>query len=191
MAEAGEVDPRLGCSREKWAHYQEILLTMTASTVDEIADIINSDPIWDDSVRVAQLVESVAGSRRNDQELIDLMTKVSETRGYSALHSALETIEKLIDDAALPDEAVSEVVEAMAGGARSEAVRAAASVEGPTSSRALPRALRDAVVSELRKLVVSPHLPFPSPDLGQHPTRNSASFRRLLIPTRFDWGFYG
>jgi hypothetical protein len=83
------------------------------------------------------------------------MKKVSETGGYSALHSALETIEKLIDDAAFLDEAVGEVVEAMARGARSGAVRAAASVEAPTSSRAFPRALRDAVVSELRKLVVS------------------------------------
>jgi hypothetical protein len=74
MAAAGEVDPRLGCSLEKWAHYQELLLAMTASTVDEIAGIINADPTWDDPVRVAQLVESVAGSRKNDQELIDLMT---------------------------------------------------------------------------------------------------------------------
>jgi hypothetical protein len=128
---------------------------MTASTVDEIAGIINTDPAWDDPIRLAQLVESVAGSRKNDQELINLMRKVSRTRGYSALHSALETIEKLIDGAGFLDEAASEVVEAMARGARSEAVRAAASVQGPTSSHAFPRALRDAVVTELRKLVVS------------------------------------
>jgi hypothetical protein len=83
------------------------------------------------------------------------MKKVSETRGYSALDWALESIEKLIDDAAFLDEAANEVVEAMARGARSEAVRAAASVEDPTSSRAFPRALRDAVVRELRKLVIS------------------------------------
>jgi hypothetical protein len=83
------------------------------------------------------------------------MKKVSETRGYSALHSALETIEKMIDDGGFLDEAGSEVVEAMARGARSEAVRAAASIQGPTSSRVFPRALRDAVVTELRKLVVS------------------------------------
>jgi hypothetical protein len=43
----------------------------------------------------------------------------------------------------------------MAPGVRSEAVRAAASVQRPTSSRAFPRALRDTVVTELRKLVVS------------------------------------
>jgi hypothetical protein len=67
----------------------------------------------------------------------------------------LEAIEKLIDDAAFLDLAVSDVVDAMARGARSEAVRAAASVQGPTSSGAFPRALRDAVVTELRKLVVS------------------------------------
>jgi hypothetical protein len=114
-----------------------------------------SIPAQHEPVRVAQLVKSVAGSRKNDQELIDLMKKVSETRGYSALHSALETIEKLIDDAAFLDQAVGEVVEAMARGARSDAVRAAASVQGPTSMSAFPRALRDAVVTELRKLVTS------------------------------------
>jgi hypothetical protein len=128
---------------------------MTSSTVDEIVGIVNADPVWDDPIRFAQLVESVAGSRKNDQELIDLTKKVSETRGYSALHSGLETIEKLIDDAAFLDLAVSEVVEATARGARSEAVRAAASVQGPKTHRAFPRALRDAVVNELRKLVVS------------------------------------
>jgi hypothetical protein len=36
-------------------------------------------------MRVAQLVESVADARENDQALIDLMTKMSESRGYSAL----------------------------------------------------------------------------------------------------------
>jgi hypothetical protein len=59
---------------------------------------INSDPTWDDPDRIAQLVESVAGARRNDQELIDLMETVSETRGYSALHSGLERTETLIGD---------------------------------------------------------------------------------------------
>jgi hypothetical protein len=85
----------------------------------------------------------------------------------------LETIEKLIDDGALLDEAVSEVVEAMARGARSEAVRAAASVQGPTSSRAFPRALRDAVVNELRKLVVS--------DSFMSPLRTALSGLRSLV----------
>jgi hypothetical protein len=127
---------------------------MTSSTVEEIADIVNADPTWDDPFPIAHLVESVAGARKNDQELIDLMKKVSDTRGYSALHSGLETIEKLIEDAVLLDLARSEVVEAMARGARSEAVRVAA-CHDTTSSRAFPRALRDAVVTELRKLVVS------------------------------------
>jgi hypothetical protein len=130
MAEDKDADVGLGCPHQKWAYCQELLLSMTASTVDEIAGVINSDPTWDSPIHVAQLVESVAGARKNDQELIDLMNKVSETRGYSALHSALEAIEKLIDDAAFLDLAVSEVVEAMARGARSEAVRAAASVQG-------------------------------------------------------------
>jgi hypothetical protein len=101
------------------------------------------------------------------------MKKVSETRGYSALHSALETIEKLIDDAAFLDEAVSEVVEAMARGARSEAVRDAAAGQGPTSSRAFPRALRDAVVTELRELVASESL--------MSPLRTALSGLRLLV----------
>jgi hypothetical protein len=47
------------------------------------------------------------------------------------LHSGSETIEKLIEDAAFLDVAVNEVVGAMARGARSEAVRAAASVLSP------------------------------------------------------------
>jgi hypothetical protein len=147
MAEAEVIEASLGCPMEKWASYQELLLSMTSSTIDEIAGIVNADQTWDDPVRLAQLVESVAGSRKNDQELVDFMKKVSDTRGYSALHSGLETNEKLIDDAAFLDQAVSEVVEAMARGARSEAVRAAASVQGPASSHAFPRALRDAVVN--------------------------------------------
>jgi hypothetical protein len=72
--------------------------------------------------------------------LIDLMKRVSETRGYSALHSELETVEKVIEDSAFLGLAVSEVAEAMTRGARSEAVRAAA-LQAPT--RAFPRALRD------------------------------------------------
>jgi hypothetical protein len=87
-------------------------MKLQALTVDEIAGIINSDPTWDDPIRVARLVESVAGARKNDLELIDLMKKVSETRGFSGFHSAMEAIEKLIEDAAFLDLAVSEVVEA-------------------------------------------------------------------------------
>jgi hypothetical protein len=180
MAEDGEIDSRLGCSREKWASYQELLLAMTSSTVDEITGIVNSDPTWDDPIRVSQLVQSVAGSRKNDQELIDLIKKVSETRGYSALYSALETIEKLIDDAAFLGQSVSEVVEAMARGARSEAVRAAASLQGPTSSRAFPQALRDAVVTELRNLGVS--------ESFMSPLRTALSGLRSLVDAISDPG---
>jgi hypothetical protein len=64
---------------------------MTASTVDGFASIISADPTFQvDPIRVAQLVESVAGARRNDQELIDLMIKMNGTCGYSALHSVLK-----------------------------------------------------------------------------------------------------
>jgi hypothetical protein len=103
MGEAKDGEGCLGCRHQKWASYQEILLSMTATTVGEIADRLNSDPTWDDPVRIAQLVESAAGARKNDQELIDLTEKVSESRGYSALHSELGTIEKLIDDATFLD----------------------------------------------------------------------------------------
>jgi hypothetical protein len=59
MGEAKDGQGCLGCPQQKWASYQEILLSMTESTVGEIAGKINSDPTWDDPVRIAQLVESV------------------------------------------------------------------------------------------------------------------------------------
>jgi hypothetical protein len=127
---------------------------MTASTVHEVVGILNADSTWDDPVRVAQLVESVGGARKNDQQLIDLMVNLSASRGYSALESELKRIATLIDDAAFLKVAVNDVIEAMARGARSEAVRAAAA-QGATSRRAFPRALRDAVVLELRALATS------------------------------------
>jgi hypothetical protein len=64
MAEAKDGGVGLGCPHQKWAYYQELLLLMTSSTVDENADIINSDPTWDNPICVAQLVESVAGARK-------------------------------------------------------------------------------------------------------------------------------
>jgi hypothetical protein len=70
MGEAKDGEGCLGCAPQKWASYQELLLSMTTPTVGEIVAKINSDPTWDDPIRVAHLVESVAGARRNDQALI-------------------------------------------------------------------------------------------------------------------------
>jgi hypothetical protein len=45
MAEADVVDARLECALEKWGTYQELLLSMTSSTVNESAGIIDADPV--------------------------------------------------------------------------------------------------------------------------------------------------
>jgi hypothetical protein len=68
MTEAGEAEVWPGSTYQKWASFQEILLSMTASTVDEIACILNADPSWDDPRRLARIVESVAGARKSDQD---------------------------------------------------------------------------------------------------------------------------
>jgi hypothetical protein len=57
--------------------------------------MINAIPTWDDPNRVAQLVES-------DQELIDLMKTVDETRGCSAVHSNWRRLRNRSDRWILP-----------------------------------------------------------------------------------------
>jgi hypothetical protein len=67
MEETAVADDRLGCPFEKWASYQELLLSMAPPTVEEIAGTIDADPICDDPNCVALLVESVAGARKNER----------------------------------------------------------------------------------------------------------------------------
>jgi hypothetical protein len=81
------------CSRETFAAYQEILLGLDSSNIDDIVGKFNEDSTWAAPCSVAQVVAAVAGSRRNGAELIEFMRKISSTRGYSAV---LEQLEKLI-----------------------------------------------------------------------------------------------
>jgi hypothetical protein len=52
---------------------------------------------------------TVAGSRANDPELIEVMTKISETRGYSALLRQIKEIETLTADPS-PEEQISKAI---------------------------------------------------------------------------------
>jgi hypothetical protein len=99
----------LPCGEETWAVYQEMLLKMNSSNVDDIVAKFNEDSIWADPFFIAEVVASVAGSRRNGPELIELMTKVSETRGYSALLRQVDEIEKLVADPALDDDVANAI----------------------------------------------------------------------------------
>jgi hypothetical protein len=113
----------------------------------EIVQKLNSDPIWVDPADVIRLVESVAGARKNSPFLIEILKKVSETRGYSALYSALESIETQIESSAFLDSLAAETLEAMARAASGEAVRSALQRRDPELNAALSRAF-DAELSE-------------------------------------------
>jgi hypothetical protein len=76
--------------------YQEMLLKMSPSTVEEVVEKFNGDSAWADAEFVAQLVATVGGSRGNNPELIEFMTKMSESRGYSAVVSKVGELEGLL-----------------------------------------------------------------------------------------------
>jgi hypothetical protein len=95
----------LPCSREICAGYQEVLLKMNRSNIDEIVEKFNADFVWADAYSTSQIVATVAGSRKNAPELIEFMTKISETRGYSALLSeATGILERFRSDDSVRDE---------------------------------------------------------------------------------------
>jgi hypothetical protein len=91
------------CTVETFAAYQEKLLGMSWSNIDEVVSCFNEDLTWADGYFVARIVATVAGSRRNNLELIEFMKKISESRGYSALLRQIYEIEKLIEDASLAE----------------------------------------------------------------------------------------
>jgi hypothetical protein len=92
------------CSQEVFAAYQEMLLTINPSNIDGIVMKINEDSTWADAELIGQLVATVAGSRKNGAELIEFMTKISETRGYSSLLRQIEEMEKLNADRSFEEE---------------------------------------------------------------------------------------
>jgi hypothetical protein len=82
---------------------------MNPSNVDDAVGKFNADLTWVDACDISQLVVSVAGSRRNAPELIELMVKISDRRGYSAIISKVAEIEKWMDDPALEGEIISAI----------------------------------------------------------------------------------
>jgi hypothetical protein len=59
------------CSNGTFAAYQEVLLQLNPSNIDDIVAKFNEDSVWADPYFVAQVVTMVAGSRKNGAELID------------------------------------------------------------------------------------------------------------------------
>jgi hypothetical protein len=80
---------------DEWIPYQEMLLAMVASTVDDVVAKFNSDSVWSDPRTIAQVVASAAGSRKNGPELIEFMQKISDSRGYSSMMLKVNQIGKL------------------------------------------------------------------------------------------------
>jgi hypothetical protein len=156
---------------------------MTEATVDEVIEMLNADARWHDQVLVAHLVASVAGSRKNVQELIQLMQKLSETRGYSALDSTLAEIETLVSNAVFREAAVEAVVDAMARGVQNAAVSASRpDATGSCGvSGAFPWALREAVMLELRKPSFSESF---MPELRTSLSQLRSLVERILDPAK-------
>jgi hypothetical protein len=100
LAEAGNGTRLMGqgSAGDEWIPYQEMLLAMIPSTVDEVVARFNADSLWKDPRSIAQVVVSVAGGRKNGPELIEFMQKISDTRGYSGIFLKAEEIEALLRD---------------------------------------------------------------------------------------------
>jgi hypothetical protein len=118
--------------RSDWIAQQAILLELNQSNIDGAVRNINSNPGWVDGNRVARLVTSVAGSRKNCRDLIEFMTKLSETRGYSAVLGAISAIEELVRDPQLDAGMVHVRLRAAIAGLQASVE---AAVSGATSGR--------------------------------------------------------
>jgi hypothetical protein len=105
MMETGESP----CPAETFAAYQKMLLAMNSSNVDEVVTKFNEDSTWADPYFIAQIVTTVAGGRKNGPELIEFMTKIIDSRGYSALLRQIEEIERGIMDASI-ENAIAEAI---------------------------------------------------------------------------------
>jgi hypothetical protein len=71
---------------------------MIPSSVDEVVAEFNGDSQWSEPRAIAQVVVSVPGSRKNGQELIEFIQKISATRGYSSISLEEGEIEQLMKD---------------------------------------------------------------------------------------------
>jgi hypothetical protein len=91
-----------------------MLMKMNGSNIDDVVREFNEDSIWADPCFIAHVVTTVAGSRRNSPELIDFMTKISDSRGYSAILIQIEEILSLVkgwlENPSLEDELANAIV---------------------------------------------------------------------------------
>jgi hypothetical protein len=77
------------CQPDVWAAQQTILLKLNMANFDRIVSGFRSKALWADTNSVAWLVISVAGSRDKLRDLIGLMTKLAQSRGYSGTESRI------------------------------------------------------------------------------------------------------
>jgi hypothetical protein len=87
-----------------------MLLKMNWSNVDDIVRQFSEDSTWADPDFIALVVATVAGSRKNDSELIEFMMKISDTRGYSAVLERITETERLTAEVSPESEVVNAII---------------------------------------------------------------------------------
>jgi hypothetical protein len=86
------VNGELPCSMNAFDTSQKVLMEMNRSNIDHIVMKFNEDSTQSLPYFIAHVMTAVAGSRRISPELIRLMTKISDSRGYSAMLIQIENI---------------------------------------------------------------------------------------------------
>jgi hypothetical protein len=79
---------------------------------DRIVSGLASSAIWAEMNTVARLMISVAGSRDNWRNLIELMAKLAQSRGYSGISDAVSSIDRIMHDSRLVDQVVEVIARA-------------------------------------------------------------------------------
>jgi hypothetical protein len=131
----------LGFDGDEWIPYQEMLLGMARSTVDDVVAKFNADSLWKDARLIARVVVTVAGSRKNGPELIEFMQNISDSRGYSSILLKTGEIERLMEDA-LAECGISDVIDRVC--------------KMPIDD---PKRIRDLAISEVRDFIRSAEFP--------------------------------
>jgi hypothetical protein len=134
-----------GCAENDWAAYQDILLNLNPSNIDDATRRFNSSPAWGDGSEVARLVLSVVGTRVSWLDLVEFMMRLHLTRGYPAILGSVSRIEQSIRDPSL----VHIAKDAIAGAGDGQAVRAA--IQDP-ARRQLATVCAEAVADELQRM---------------------------------------
>jgi hypothetical protein len=83
---------------------------MNPSKVHDVVKKINEDASWTEARCVGELVASLCGSRENGPELIELMTKISDTQDCSAFLGHFERIDKWMADVSLEEEIPNAII---------------------------------------------------------------------------------